>query len=138
VFAFLGMCFGCPQPWGSQQFYAAWESVMRDVIGEAQHLGLDVVWTRTPPIANPFAAPVAANVSVLTSRVTAELGVVQADWWTALADTGGAYQQDLYYAAFFQPSAVHRVRSDDGLHFVEEGRRRIAAWTAAAVIDAAT
>ena len=138
VFEYLGMCWYCVPAWGSPAYYAAWEASMRQVIADVRARGLAIVWAKTPPIANPFIASVAYYVGLMTDRVTAELGVVKADWFVALGDFVGAYQEDLYYETFLAAPAVHRVRDSDGLHLVEEGRRRAAAWTAAAVIDAAT
>jgi hypothetical protein len=137
VFEYVGVCGNCAYQYGSPEFYTAWEAAMREEIADARAKGLRVVWVKSPPVANPFFVTVAAQLSAMVDRVTTDLGVVEADWWQALGDTAGAYQQDLWYAQFLEGPWVHRVREDDGLHLTDEGRKRVASWTAAAVMPAA-
>jgi hypothetical protein len=137
VFEFLGICVFCAYEYGSPEFYAAWEDQMRLEITTARDAGLRVVWVKPPPVTNPFIAPVAATLSSMVDRVTRELGVVEADWSTALTDVDGAYQADLFYAPVLAGPGLYTVRETDGVHLPDAGRRRVAAWTAAAVMTAA-
>ncbi len=138
VFEYVGMCYSCPAPVGSPTYFALWESSMRQVIDDVRAKGLAVVWVKPPPVANPLATGVATAISALVDRVTSQRSVVEADWWAALADFTGAYQDDLWYDDFLVGGSVHRVRAQDGFHLSDLGRQRVSAWTAAAVIDAAT
>src|SRR4029077_1543837 len=56
-----------------------------------------------------------------------------ANWWDALADTNGNYQQVLLYADLFGEPTLHTVREDDGVHLTEDGAQRTASWTATAL-----
>ena len=138
VFEYVGMCYSCPAQVGSPTYFALWEASMRQVIDDVRAKGLAVVWVKPPPIVNPFAIGVATEISTMVDRVTSQLGVVKADWWVALGDFMGAYQDDLWYDDFLVGGSVHRVRAQDGFHLSDLGRQRASAWTAAAVIDAAT
>jgi hypothetical protein len=137
VFEYLGICLYCPYEYGSPEFLAAWEDAMRAAIAVVRAHNLGVVWVKPPPVANAYFVDVSAELGEMVDRVTADLGVVEADWTRALADTAGAFQVDLWYANVLENPWVHRVRAGDGVHLTDEGRRRASAWTAAAVIAAA-
>jgi hypothetical protein len=137
VFEYVGMCWGCPIPYGTFPFYVEWRAEMHTLITDARNKGLRVVWVKPPPVANPFIAPVTAALAPIVDEVTAQDGVVECDWWQALGDTNGSYQDWLWYQAVWQPPEAHLVRAGDGLHLSDDGRRRSAAWTAAAIMTAA-
>src|SRR5262245_30786168 len=138
VFEYVGMCYACPAPIASPTYFALWEAAMRRVIQGARNRGLSVVWVKPPPIVNPYAVFVATEQSAMVDRVTADMGIVKADWWVALGDINGAYQDLLVYSDFLAPAALHLVREPDAFHISPVGQKRASAWTAAAVIDAAT
>jgi hypothetical protein len=141
VFEYVGMCSSCPATIGSPTYFSLWEDSMRTVIADTRAQGLDVVWVKPPPSINPYAQGVSAMQAAMVDRVIADLAdahVVEADWWTALGDVKGDYQLDLWYDDFLRGGSLHRVRLFDAFHLTDVGRQRASAWTAAAVIAAAT
>ena len=55
-------------------------------------------------------------------------GVTTADWWRALSDTSGQWQENLWY-----DDAIHAVRTPDLVHLSDDGSTRTSTWTVAAL-----
>jgi len=134
VYEWYGNCFflaaGCAY-YGSPQFYSDWETSMRNLIADARSRGDTVVWVTLPPSGDPNGQSLQLND--IYARVCAQLGVQRADWFTALSDTGGNYQEWLSYADVFSDPAWHHVRDPDGIHLLPDGAERAATWTAQAI-----
>ena len=128
--------------YGSTAFFNAWQAAAGDLIHDARSRGLQVVWAVSPPPPPDVssAAPTedwsSQEMRVLVTTVGAayernygaEFGVAVADWWEALSDTNGRWQQTLWY-----DDAAHVVRAPDRVHLTEDGSLRTSTWTVAAL-----
>ena len=128
--------------YGSPEFFAAWQAAASDLIHDARLRGLKVVWAISPPPPPDLSgdAPVedwssqAMRVFVTTLTATyerdypADFGVTTADWWQALSDTSGQWQENLWY-----DDALHAVRAPDRVHLTDDGSTRTSTWTTAAL-----
>jgi hypothetical protein len=148
LFEWLNVCaFACADgdpAYGSPAFYTAWQDAARALVADARAHGLQVLWaipppppppTTTEPLAEswdnrPMRAQVATQLANMVRQYPLTLGVSTADWWTALSDTNGSYQQTLWY-----DDALHQVRSDDGVHLTEDGSVRTSTWTVASLVQ---
>ena len=139
VFEWAGACANpCPIGYGSLDFYAKWTSTMVALRDAAVAHGLAVLWVVPPP--PPPEAAAADGPFVFTPDTSTTLSnltrwfrdVTLVDWWSALSDTGGAYQQTLFYG-LFDPPALHQVRADDRIHLSIDGAFRTSWWTMAAL-----
>lgn len=128
--------------YGSPEFFAAWRAAASDLIHDARLRGLKVVWAISPPPPPDLRgdAPVedwssqAMRVFVTTLTAAyereypADFGVTTADWWQALSDTSGQWQENLWY-----DGALHAVRAPDRVHLTDDGSTRTSTWTTAAL-----
>jgi hypothetical protein len=145
IFEWAGACSiacGPALPYGSQQFYDAWDAAARAVVTSARARGLQVLWAVSPPTAPPptgeppvedwFSFPMrhqVGNALVAHDRAYGPMfGIDTADWTEALSDTSGQWQPKLSY-----DGAVHVVRLDDNVHLSDDGSVRTASWTVAAL-----
>jgi len=146
MFEWTGVCaVGCGPdtiPYGSPAFFAAWHAAAADLVHDAYAHGLAVLWAISPPpppdltggtpiedwSSTPMRFLVGNALSMSERRYPADFGVTVADWWQALSDTNGQWQQALWY-----DNALHVVRVDDRLHFTSEGSTRSSTWTVAAL-----
>ena len=68
------------------------------------------------------------TLTMYERRYPADFGVTVADWWQALSDTNGQWQETLWY-----DDALHTVLVGDRVHLTEDGSTRTSTWTAAAL-----
>jgi hypothetical protein len=132
VFEFIGDC-SCARSafYGSDNFYTQWFNVAADLAQRAKAHGAQPLWIASPPVRSDPANNVAAVVHGLAFRdslMPARSGTGFADWWAAFTDTGGNYQQALFY-----DGAPHTVRFDDSIHFTDDGAARAARFTVAGI-----
>jgi hypothetical protein len=128
--------------YGSNEFFAAWQDAAGDLIRDARLRGLKVVWAISPPPPPDLDGDVpvedwssqAMREFVTTLAATYErnyptdFGVTTADWWQALSDTSGHWQQSLSY-----DGSSHAVRAPDRVHLTVDGSTRTSTWTVAAL-----
>jgi hypothetical protein len=134
VIEFTGNCFVCPVPYGSSEFFAQWSANLQAVFGYVLAQGKHAVLALPPPQRPDLSsASVQLQLAVQAYFVTIGGAAVLANWREALTDTAGNYQQFLYYADPFADPAVHMIRRDDGVHLTDDGAKRAADWTAAAL-----
>lgn len=148
VIGFVGVClFACGPgklAYGSQQFYDAWDAAARNLVTSARARGLQVVWAVSPPPAPapnadppvedwfdlPMRHQVAATLVDHARAYGNQFGIATVDFSQALADTQGAWQQELWY-----DGAVHTVRLDDKVHLTEDGSLRTSEWATATLMQ---
>jgi hypothetical protein len=130
IFEFVGTCSCAHSPsYGSAAFYTQWFDVAADLAQRAHNHGARALWVVSPPVRPDPTNNIADTVRGLAFRdglMPARSGTGTADWWTALTDTTGAYQDALLY-----DGAIHTVRFGDGLHFTPDGASRAARFTVA-------
>ncbi|HEY7107489.1 MAG TPA: SGNH/GDSL hydrolase family protein [Acidimicrobiia bacterium] len=134
VIEFTGNClrdFGCTAEQGSESFYDAWEGALHSLVEAARHKGLGVVLVKPPPDRDEPLATISRRIADVS---TSEPGVTIADWWRALTDPAGAYQDTLRFGEPGAAPAAHVVRDADGVHLTEAGARRVASSTAIAIL----
>jgi hypothetical protein len=134
VIEFIGNCFrdyGCTVEQGSPPFYDAWAAALHRLVQAARRRGLGIVLVRPPPDRDEPLATLSRRIADMSAS---EPRVTIADWWRALTDASGAYQDTLVYSDAGHPPAAHAVRDADGVHLTEAGARRVAATTAAAIL----
>ena len=97
--------------YGSPEFFAAWQAAASDLIRDARLHGLKVVWAIPPPpppdlngdtpVEDWSSQAMRVFVTTLTAayerNYPADFGVTTADWWQALSDTNGHWQETLWY-----------------------------------------
>jgi hypothetical protein len=134
VIEFSGNCVACPVPYGSGPFFQQWSTNLRAIVSYVQNLDKDVVLVLPPPMRPDLvAAEVQRQLGVQNYVLAAAQHTALANWWEALVDTSGAYQQVLLYPDVFGEPILHTVRAGDGVHLTQDGARRTAEWTAAAL-----
>ena len=146
MFEWVGVCAVACGPntfaYGSPEFFAAWQVAAGDLVRDAHGRGLQVLWaiSSPPPPDITGEAPVedwssksmrvlvGTTLTMYARRYPAELGVTVADWWQALSDTNGQWQETLWY-----DDALHTVLVEDRVHLTEDGSTRTSTWTVAAL-----
>jgi hypothetical protein len=137
------VCAADALAYGSPEFFAAWQAAATDLIRAARLDGLEVVWAIPPPpppdlrgdrpVREWSSQAMRVFVTTLTAAYErsypADLGVTTADWWQALSDTNGHWQETLRY-----DGAVHQVRAPDRVHLTHDGSIRTSTWTTAALV----
>ena len=136
------VCSADALAYGSPEFFAAWQAAASDLIRDARLHGLKVVWAIPPPpppdlngdtpVEDWSSQAMRVFVTTLTAayerNYPADFGVTTADWWQALSDTNGHWQETLWY-----DRALHAVRAPDRVHLTEDGSVRTSTWTTAAL-----
>jgi hypothetical protein len=142
-----GACVApCPFPYGSQEFYDAWNQARQDLVDAvaARPDPPTVVWVISPPAPPDFAgAPysftegVSNALSWQTRAWAATESVPLADWWAPLIAADGFlghYDQFLAYQVWPEPFATpHQVRDGNLFLLTTDGAFRTAIWTATAL-----
>jgi hypothetical protein len=146
MFEWLNVCaFACADgdpAYGSPTFFTAWQDAVRALVGDARAHHLRVLWaippppppppTPDPPAENwdnrPMRTLVATALAEAVSLYPFTIGVDTVDWWSAVSDTSGRYQQSLWY-----DGALHRMRAVDLVHLTDDASLRTSTWTAAAL-----
>ncbi len=128
--------------YGSPEFFAAWHAAAGDLVRDAYTRGLKVLWaiSSPPPPDVTGEAPVedwssksmrvlvGTTLTMYERRYPTDFGVTVADWWQALSDTNGQWQDALWY-----DDALHTVLVGDRVHLTEDGSTRTSTWTVAAL-----
>jgi len=136
------VCSADALAYGSPEFFAAWQAAATDLIRAARLHGLEVVWAISPPpppdlggdppVRDWSSQAMRVFVTTLTAAYArnypSDLSVTTADWWQALSDTNGHWQEALRY-----DGAVHGVRASDRVHLTDDGSVRTSTWTTAAL-----
>ena len=134
VIEFSGNCFTCPVTYGSSEFFQQWSANLGAIVQYVQSLDKHVVLVLPPPLRPDLAwAEVQRQLGVQDYLLAAAKHTALANWWEALVDTTGTYQQVLLYPDVFGEATLHTIRADDGVHLTQDGARRTAEWTAAAL-----
>jgi hypothetical protein len=134
VIEFSGNCFSCPVTYGSAAFFDQWSTSLVAIVDYVQSLDKHAVLVLPPPQRPDLpTAAVQRQLGVQASLVALASDAVLANWWEALVDTSGNYQQVLFYPDLFSEAALHTIRADDGVHLTQQGARRAADWTVAAL-----
>ena len=137
-----GACGPDTLAYGSPEFFAAWHAAAGDLVHDASARGLKVLWaiSSPPPPDVTGEAPiedwssksmrvlVGTALTMYERRYPTDFGVTVADWWQALSDTNGQWQDALWY-----DDALHTVLLGDRVHLTEDGSTRTSTWTVAAL-----
>jgi hypothetical protein len=120
--------------YGSDAFYSTWSANAKVIIDWLHAQGKTVLWVKSPQsgasgdlIASgkQYRVDVARWLSAFDEGILAPYaGTPVIDWYYALNDVDGRFQQDLYY-----DNATHRVRADDLVHLATDGSVRASTWT---------
>ena len=107
------------------QFLVPWavQSAMRDVVDLTNESGAKLYWTTIPWRGDDLAV-YANDVNTWIQA----LNVPLVDWRAALSTDDGIYAQFLKYP---EDDGVRPVRTEDGVHFTQDGIDRVAQWTVA-------
>ena len=134
VIEFSGNCVNCSATYGSPEFFRDWSANLVAIVDFVRSLHKDAVLVLPPPLRPDLGwAEVQRQLGERVARTAAEKRVVLVNWWDALVDTDGNYQQFLLYPDVFGEPTLHAVRDDDGVHLTQDGARRTAEWTASAL-----
>ena len=134
VIEFSGNCFTCPVTYGSSEFFQQWSANLGAIVHYVQSLDKHVVLVLPPPLRPDLAwAEVQRQLGLQDYLLATANHTALANWWEALVDTTGTYQQVLLYPDVFGEATLHTIRADDGVHLTQDGARRTAEWTVAAL-----
>ena len=146
MFEWAGVCAVACGPdtlaYGSPAFFAAWQAAAGDLVHDAYARGLKVLWAISPPPPPDITgeAPVqdwssksmrviaGTTLTMYEHGYPADFGVTVANWWEAMSDTSGHWQEALWY-----DDALHTVVASDRVHLTEDGSTRTSTWTVAAL-----
>jgi len=112
---------------GSEEMFAQWDVVSRELVRVAGSRGATVLWGLIPQIGPGTTFGFMADRVERFNALYRSLGVATLDWFTLTTGPGGGYAEEL-------PSAdgrvTERARDGDGLHFTAFGYRLLAATVA--------